>query len=188
VAGLLELARLLGERPPPSEVELVAYANEEPPFFGTRHMGSAVHARSLGPASREPEAMICLEMIGYFAPRQPWPSLLHRLFYPDDGEFIGIVGRLDDRRLARRLKRAFRGATEVPAYSLSGPRWMPDLDASDHRSYWAEGYTAVMVTDTGFIRNPHYHSPGDTAETLDYERMAGVVDGVMNAVSQRRGD
>jgi Zn-dependent M28 family amino/carboxypeptidase len=188
VAGLLELARLLGERPPPSEVELVAYANEEPPFFGTPHMGSAVHARSLGPASREPEAMICLEMIGYFAPRQPWPSLLHRLFYPDDGEFIGIVGRLDDRRLARRLKRAFRGATEVPAYSLSGPRWMPDLDASDHRSYWAEGYTAVMVTDTGFIRNPHYHSPGDTAETLDYERMAGVVDGVMNAVSQRRGD
>ena len=65
---------------------------------------------------------------------------------------------------------------------------MPDLDASDHRNYWAEGYTAVMVTDTGFIRNPHYHSPGDRPETLDYERMAGVVDGVMNALSQRRDD
>lgn len=186
VAGLLELARMLGERPPPSEIELVAYANEEPPFFGSPYMGSVVHARSLRSSRREPEAMICLEMIGYFTPDQPWPSLLHRLLYLDRGDFIGIVGRLDDRRLARRLKRAFRGATAVPAYSLSGPRWMPDLDASDHRSYWAEGYMAAMVTDTGSIRNPHYHTPDDTPETLDYERMAGVVDGVMNAVSQRR--
>lgn len=188
VAGLLELARLLGETPPPSEVELVAYANEEPPFFGTPHMGSAVHARSLGAAGREPEAMICLEMIGYFTPRQPWPSVLHRLLYPTRGHFIGIVGRLDDRHLARRLKRAFRGATAVPAYSLSGPRWMANLDASDHRSYWAEGWPAVMVTDTAFLRNPHYHAPGDTPETLDYERMAGVVDGVMNAVSRAPGE
>jgi Zn-dependent M28 family amino/carboxypeptidase len=70
-AGLLELARMLGQRPSPSEIELVAYANEEPPFFGTQHMGSAVHARSLRPAGREPEAMICLEMIGYFTPDQP---------------------------------------------------------------------------------------------------------------------
>ena len=187
VAGLLELARLLGQKPPPSEVELVAYANEEPPFFGTPLMGSAVHARSLHGSGRSLEAMICLEMIGYFTLRQPWPSLLHRLLYPDRGDFIGIVGRFADRRLARRLKRAFRGATSVPAYSLSAPRWMPDLDASDHRSYWAEGYPAVMVTDTAFIRNPHYHGPDDTPETLDYERMAGVVNGIMNAVSLPQG-
>lgn len=42
---------------------------------------------------------------------------------------------------------------------------MPDLDASDHRSYWAEGYTAVRVADTGFIRDPHYDTPSDTPET-----------------------
>lgn len=186
VAGLLELARLLGERPPPSEIELVAYANEEPPFFGTPYMGSVVHARSLRSSGREPKAMICLEMIGYFTPDQPWPTLLHRLLYPDRGDFIGIVGRLKDRHLARRLKWAFRGTTEVPAYSLSAPPWMPDLDASDHRSYWAEGWPAVMVTDTAFLRNPHYHTPDDSPGTLDYRRMAGVVDGIMSAISQPR--
>jgi Zn-dependent M28 family amino/carboxypeptidase len=63
---------------------------------------------------------------------------------------------------------------------------MPDLDASDHRSYWAEGWPAVMVTDTAFLRNPHYHSPDDRPGTLDHRRMAGVADGIMNVVSQRR--
>jgi hypothetical protein len=42
-----------------------------------------------------------------------------------------------------------------------------------------------MITDTSFVRNPRYHTPEDTAETLDYERMAGVVDGVCNAVLER---
>jgi hypothetical protein len=46
-AGLLELARLLDGRRLSSRVELVAYANEEPPWFGSPWMGSAVHARSL---------------------------------------------------------------------------------------------------------------------------------------------
>jgi hypothetical protein len=63
---------------------------------------------------------------------------------------------------------------------------MPDLDASDHRCYWAEGWPAVMVTDTAFLRNPHYHTPDDTPETLDYRWMAGVLDGIMGAISQRR--
>lgn len=41
----------------------------------------------------------------------------------------------------------------------------------------------VMVTDTAFVRNPNYHGPGDTAETLDYERMARMVEGVANAAT-----
>lgn len=56
------------------------------------------------------------------------------------------------------------------------------MEASDHRSYWARDYPAVMVTDTAFLRNPNYHAPGDRPETLDYQRMAQVVNGVLNAV------
>ena len=41
----------------------------------------------------------------------------------------------------------------------------------------------MLVTDTAYLRNPNYHAASDTAQTLDYERMAGVVDGVFNAVS-----
>jgi hypothetical protein len=46
----------------------------------------------------------------------------------------------------------------------------------------ADGIPAVMVTDTSFLRNPSYHSPGDTAATLDYDRVAKVVEEVCNSV------
>ena len=74
-----------------------------------------------------------------------------------------------------------RAAGGVAVYSFNGPAAM-GTDASDHASYWRHGFPAVMVTDTAFLRNPHYHAPGDTADTLDYARMAAVVDGVHNVV------
>jgi hypothetical protein len=183
-AGLLELARLLAARPPGRRVDLVAYANEEPPYFASPWMGSAVHARSL--AGREIRGMINLEMIGYYTAEQPWPSAVLRLLYPSRGDFIAVVGRWADRGLTRSVKRAMRGAGSLPVYSFTAPE-STGIDASDQRSYWNAGIPAVMITDTSFLRNPQYHSPGDTAETLDDERMAGAVDGVCNAVLEIAG-
>jgi len=77
-----------------------------------------------------------------------------------------------------------RGAGRVPVQSFTGPR-DACIDASDQRSYWDAGIPAVMITDTSFVRNPRYHTPEDRAETLDYDRMAGVVDGACNAVLER---
>ena len=181
VAGLLELARLLDGVDVASPVELVAYSTEEPPFFGGEEMGSAFHARELARAGAEVEAMISLEMIGYFVPEQPRRSLLLSLMYPSHGEFIAVVGRWQDRGLVRRAKSCFRGATEVQAVSYSGPASF-GVDLSDQRSYWASGYPGIMVTDTAFLRSDLYHSPSDTADTLDYRRLAGVVDGVFSTV------
>ncbi len=77
VAGLLELARLLHQQVPKTGVQLVAYASEEPPFFRSDEMGSAVHAASL---ERPVKLMIALEMIGYYdsAPgsqNYPYPAM-----------------------------------------------------------------------------------------------------------------
>lgn len=175
-AGLIELARLLGRTKVDRPVMLVAYANEEPPFFASEDMGSAIHARSVNAA----EGMICLEMIGYFADRQTWPNWTFAALYPSRGDFIAVGGGWDDRRLARHVKRALRGAG-MRAWSFTGPRGT--VDASDHRNYWQAGIPAVLVTDTAFLRNPHYHTRNDTAATLDYVRMARVVDGVYTAVT-----
>ncbi len=106
-AGLLELARLLDGRALAHRVELVAYANEEPPYFGSPWMGSAVHARSV--KDQDVRGMICLEMIGYFTDEQPWPHWFLDLLYPDRGDFIAIAGRWSDRDLAKRLKKSIRG-------------------------------------------------------------------------------
>jgi Zn-dependent M28 family amino/carboxypeptidase len=185
VAGLLELARLLGETPPTAQVELVAFTLEEPPWFASPAMGSAVHAASLKERGIPVRAMIALEMIGYFtdAPgRQQYPLPILKLCYPSQGNFIGVVGKLGQGALVRRVRNAMRRASPLPVHSLSAPRSLPGVDFSDHRNYWDAGYQAVMITDTAFYRNPSYHTADDTPETLDYERMAMVVQGVYGAV------
>ncbi|HEX8619387.1 MAG TPA: M28 family peptidase [Thermoanaerobaculia bacterium] len=178
-AGLLELARLLALHPPRTPVVLVAYANEEPPFFGSEQMGSAVHANSISKANVA--GMICLEMIGYYTAHQAWPNATFEFLYPSEGDFIAVSGRWDDRVLTRHVKSAIRGAG-MKACSFTGPA--QTLDASDHRNYWSAGIRAVMITDTAYLRNPNYHTSRDTADTLDYDKMALVVDGVWSAVTR----
>jgi hypothetical protein len=99
--------------------------------------------------------------------------------HPTDLRDAAVAGRWSDRALTRDVKRAIR-STGFPAVSLTAPR-DAGIDASDQRSYWDLGIPAVMVTDTSFVRNPNYHAPGDTAATLDYGRMARVVEGVAAA-------
>lgn len=186
-AGLLELARLLRDAKLTRPVDLVAYTLEEPPYFATPKMGSRVHADALVASGRRLDAMIGLEMIGCFIDHQPWPSALLALVYPSHGNFVGVVGQPFDGGLARRVKTSMRVPGGVPVYSFNGPTMM-GTDASDHASYWRNGLPAVMVTDTAFMRNPRYHTAADTADTLDYRRMALVVGGVLNAVLNLAAD
>lgn len=186
VAGLVEIARLVrihseGLR---YQVDFVAYSLEEPPFFGTRHMGSRYHARSLKQAGVPVRGMISLEMIGYFtdAPdTQRFPLGLMRFFYPTAGNFIAVVGNLRSRGLVQEVKGHMRRAS-IGVESLASPAWVPGVGLSDQSSFWKQGYPAVMITDTAFYRNPHYHLPSDTIDTLDFERMGEVVKGVTWAV------
>ena len=190
VAGLLELAHLLCAVKLPLRVELVAYALEEMPFFGSSEMGSAVHARALHASGRRVRAMLCLEMIGCFSDErgsQQFPFPLLRLFYPGRGDFIAVVGNLRGPGVVRRVKLAMRRATDLPVRSINAPALVPGVDLSDHVNYWRLGYPAVMITDTAFYRNERYHTERDTPETLDYTRMAKVVQGVFEAVCDLAG-
>lgn len=186
VAGLIELARLLGAHPPALRIDLVAFSTEEPPYFGTTGMGSSVHAQSLQKENASVRAMLSLEMIGYFSDErgsQHFPAGILSAFYPSTGNFIGVVGRVSDGLLARRVKSAMSEAAPLPVYSVSAPSVIPGVDFSDQLNYWHAGYKAVMITDTAFYRNVNYHTQRDTPEKLDYKRMAMVVEGVYAAVT-----
>jgi Zn-dependent M28 family amino/carboxypeptidase len=186
VAGLIELARLLGQRPPPLRVELVAFTLEEPPYFRTMNMGSRIHAEALRQDDVRVRAMFSLEMIGYFSDApgsQQFPIGPLGVFYPSTGNFIGVVGRIGDWSLVRRTKAAMRNASPLPVYSINAPDIVPGIDFSDQLNYWQTGYDAVMITDSAFYRNRNYHTAQDTAEKLDYKRMAMVVEGVYAAVA-----
>jgi hypothetical protein len=185
VAGLIELAHLLGKHDLKTRVDLVAFTLEEPPYFRTNGMGSAVHAESLRKQNVSVRAMISLEMIGYFsdaAHSQRFPAALLQAFYPSTGNFVGVVGRVNEGLLARRVKATMRAASPLPVYSITAPSFIPGIDFSDQLSYWNAGYPALMITDTAFYRNQNYHTEKDTAEKLDYKRMAMVVKGVFAAV------
>ena len=178
VAGLLALARLLQQQTPGIGVQLVAYASEEPPFFRSDEMGSAVHAASL---ERPVKLMIALEMIGYYdstpgSQDYPYPAM--SWLYPDRGDFIAVVGRMQDINAVRQVKAALLSSRDLSVYSMNAPGFIPGIDFSDHLNYWQHDIPAVMITDTAFYRNKQYHLPGDIADRLNYQKMAQVVDGV----------
>lgn len=187
IAGLIELAKLFGKHPPSQALELVAYPLEEPPFYATSKMGSAFHARALKKARVEVKLMICLEMIGYFTDKpasQKYPNQALKLYYPSVGNFIAIASTFDYRKETLAMKKAMSGVTPLPVESINAPRGLPGIDFSDHRNYWAVGYPAIMITDTSFYRNPHYHKKTDTPDTLDYKKMSQVVIAVFEAVQK----
>lgn len=178
VAVLIELAYLIGRKIPEACIELVAYSLEEPPFFGTRHMGSAYHARRLAQEQTTTKGVIVLEMVGYFQDKrgsQSFPAPILRLFYPGRGNFIMVAGRWDQGRWIKMVKTAMKGTTDLPVYSIRAPTVLPGVDFSDHRNYWPYDIPALMITDTAFYRNQNYHTLRDTADTLDYNRMSQVL-------------
>ena len=183
VAGILEIARLLKEHNPTLKyrIDLVAYSLEEPPFFRTELMGSHVHAQSLRQNEIPVRAMVCLEMIGYFSEEkgsQDYPLGLLKLFYPNKGNFITVVGKLRDGGITRQVKKNMIEGSDIDVRSINAPTSLPGIDFSDHLNYWKFGYRAIMVNNTAFYRNKNYHEVTDTPETLDYQKMAEVIEGV----------
>ena len=176
VAALLELSRAFTARQTDRSVRFVAFVNEEPPFFRTGDMGSQHYARAARAKNEDVRAMLALETIGYYddAPgSQQYPPLFS-LFFPDRGNFIGLVSNFGSRALLRRAVAAFRAASDLPLEYVSTFGWVPGVDWSDHGSFWDQGYPAIMITDTALYRYPYYHSARDTPDKLDYARLARV--------------
>jgi hypothetical protein len=192
VAGLLELSRLVQalKAELKCRIDFVAYTLEEGQCFKhpfSRHYGSYIHARSLAQARISVRAMICLEMIGYFTDRpnsQKYPLFFLRWLYPDKGNFIAVVGKWGEGSLVKKVKKLLAALSQVPVESLTAMSFIPGISSSDHQSYWKFNYPAVMITDSAYYRNKNYHKPGDTADTLDYDRMAEVVKGLYWTIIQ----
>jgi len=184
ISGLLELGSLLSKTELNSRIMLVAYTLEEPPYFGTQLMGSAIHAKSLKEKNISVKLMICFEMIGYFSESknsQKYPMPLLRLFYPSRGNFILIVDKILSNH-SYHLKKHMQTITDIPIYSINALSIIPGIDFSDHRNYWHYDYPAIMITDTAFYRNFSYHTKYDTMDRLDYAKMAQIVYGVFNYI------
>jgi Zn-dependent M28 family amino/carboxypeptidase len=181
IAVLLELARHFAANPAPSPLWLVAFDLEERGM-----VGSGAYAQFLQRQRQSLRLMLSLEMLGYRDPApgsQDYPAGLEKL-YPNRGDYIGLIGNWPTWGDLLKLQRDFQKVGIPCCWLLAGQRGLilPATRLSDHSPFWDAGYAAVMVTDTAFLRNPHYHKLSDTLETLDPDFLTGVCQGLMAGI------
>jgi hypothetical protein len=107
--------------------------------------------------------------------------------YPTTGNFIGLVSDRRSRSLMKRLEAAIKSGCRLPVVTLSVPlggHILPEVRLGDHANFWDEGYPAIMLTDTAFMRNPNYHGPGDAMERLDLNAMTELTLGLVNFLKE----
>lgn len=182
VAALLELARLFAQQPAYHPVRLVAFDLEEYGMVGSSHYAQELYQRG-----ERLRLMVSLEMLGYVDTTpgsQRYPPGLEA-FYPAQGDFVALVGceqtRSDINHLSQHLKIA-----GIPCECLlvtDRGLSLPETRLSDHSPFWDQGYPALMVTDTSFLRNPYYHQPTDCIDTLNLEFLTGICQGLFAGLS-----
>jgi Peptidase family M28 len=180
VAALLELARSLRGAALTHKVRLVFFVNEEQPYGKTPAMGSFRHAAMLKAAGEPIAGMFALETLGFFTQRphsQKFPFPLG-LILPHTGNFIAFVGMPRARALVHHAVATFRQTSPFPAIGGIAPAFLEGIDLSDHWAYDQFGVPACMITDTAPFRNPFYHSPNDTPDTVDYASLAHITQGL----------
>jgi hypothetical protein len=189
VAALLALARAFANEHPRQTIRFVAFANEEPPYFQSDQMGSYLYAKRCHDRGEKVVTMFSLESLGFYrdAPgSQQYPAMLEYVF-PSTANFIAFAGNLGSGALVRKCIGVFRAHATIPSEGASLPEIVPGIGWSDQWAFWRFGYRAVMVCDTAPYRNPHYHTDHDLAETLDYDRLTRVVDGLRWVVAAVAG-
>ncbi len=189
-AALLEIARALHGRPLKRTVRLIFFNLEEIGLKGSADYVRAYRAAGASGMREHLIGMVSLEMLGYFSDspgsqRSPIPKIESVFDPPTVGDFIGM-GTIKAyspfcRRFDEELRKAAPGLkTVVVDFPPIAP---PDFMRSDHAPFMLAGLPAVMLTDTSNFRNPNYHKPTDTIETIDPARFALVVQGVAGAAA-----
>jgi len=182
VAVLLELARFFAKNKTKFPIRLVAFDLEE---YGL--VGSTAYAQFLKQKKEKLRLMISLEMLGYCNHEQnsqQYPLEIFKSIYPSQGNFIALIGNLmataDLIKISHNMEKLHLPCKWIPI-PFQG-RILPATRRSDHAPFWDSQYNAIMVTDTANLRNPNYHKPTDTIETINLDFVTLVCQGLINAI------
>jgi Zn-dependent M28 family amino/carboxypeptidase len=207
LAALIELALLLEGRRHRRTIILAAPDFEEIGLIGSRHLVRWVRARY------RVRGAVVFDPIGFMNPApgsQVVPAGIERLYPAQVARLgdranagdtvVGVYRRISARLVAEwaRCLSATIGAERV--LMLRDPLDLPmvgpalgilpvarNFSRSDHVRFWLAGLPAIQVTDTANFRNPHYHRPTDTPDTLDYETLARITAASALLVEQLAG-
>lgn len=175
VAAILEIARLLHVNQVELNygIDLVAFCLEEPPYFKTKKMGSYIHAKSIDKTQQEVIGMFALEMIGYYRDKEERTA--------NDKNFLFVSGLKDYDNFNRKVSYLLKENGSMNSRRIAYSKYYKNNGPSDHRNYWKFNYPAVMIIGSGMKKNPHYHKPSDTIDTLDFWVLSAAVDNIYHA-------
>jgi len=180
VAALLELCRVFKQNPPNRSVWIVAFDQEEWGMLGSKALSKELKAKG-----QKLKLMVSLEMLAFTSEKQDYPLPVMKKIYGEKGNFIALVANTGCAVMLPGMSSSMGKyiPTKVLPVPLKGDV-LPDVRLSDHSPFWDEGYNAMMITDTSFLRNPHYHEPTDTVDTLDLDFFCKVVEGLVESLFQ----
>lgn len=187
VSGLLELARMFKDHPPERTIRFVAFTCEEPPYFYSDMMGSRIYASGCKERQENIIGMICIDCLGWYSDEegsQQIPYPMEASNYPDTANFVLFCSNEESLPLFNKCINEFRSTTAFPCEGIVSPESEHPtfLSWADNINFWREDYQAIIITDTALFRSSHYHTPSDTYEKIDYQRMSRVVGGVGRVV------
>jgi hypothetical protein len=204
VAALLEVARVLGKSKFSKTLVLAAFDMEETGLAGSKAFIKNV------PPDADIEDVIIVETVGFMSNQERTQmipkgfSILYREQVGKikknefKGDFITVIHNQKSRHLVSlldetnqylntNLKLVFvRDPLDIPVVGRVLKPVFPgvkDLFRSDHVPFWQKGISAVQLTDSANFRNPHYHQPTDTIETIDFLSVQRLVQTVTATIA-----
>jgi hypothetical protein len=191
-AAALEVARVIAGFERERTVRVILFTAEEVGLIGARTHARETAQPEIASGEKTIVGMMSLEMLGYYSDEEgsqksPIPAIPGIFEPPTVGDMIAVVGLARHGSFVSPLVNAMTTHGTTPVFALTMPAPLPDLGRSDHAPFWGIGVPAVMITDTANFRNPHYHQPTDTIDTLDRERYIGTVRGIVGAVAELAG-
>lgn len=194
VAALLELAHHLSKNESKLniKVQLVAYpismVETQSLFSVIKTTGSNYHAKSLKKAGSKVKMMLSLDSVGRYNSEtgsQKYPHQFMHAFYPNQGDYISVVGLMSEYQSLLKVKKSFLGASSLPMVSFNLPDNFVPTSSMDHLNYQNQGYPSMLITDTAKYREL---DPTKTSvvEQLDYTKMADLVTGLYQVVMDNK--
>lgn len=181
VVILLEMARLLARESFNQTLQIVFFDQEEQGILGSAAwVANESFQKNLAGA-------VILDMVGFTCQTpgcQKKPEGLNVELPSDRGDFLAALGDAEHPELLEAIeKSALPDRPRILTLSIPFKGLLiPVAVRSDHVPFWLQGIGAVLITDTAFLRNPHYHQSTDTLSTLNLSFFADNAQIVANTL------
>jgi Zn-dependent M28 family amino/carboxypeptidase len=188
-AALLEVLERAAGKSPEKTLRFAFFSTGEAPYRGTEDMGSRQYAKACKERNESIAIVLALDSFAHFSAAPDSQSFLFpwSFAFPKTGDFAVVAGGFGDRAPVKRVLTAWATGGDMPARGLAVTPWLARLRHGDQEAFRAEGFPAVLVTDTGVNRFEDLRTRFDTFDRIDYAAMARAVEGLTAAVLQLAG-